>query len=567
MRCAPNGGPVVGTVARCSDTAPAIRARHRAGFGIIRAVPQNLIERALRCRSLPLGLVHACCRWSRRNPRLCAASTRRQPTVVPSFAATAAAVTVALASCATSPDGATAREAVVVESASGHAVTPEQMADALARSDVVVLGEEHDNDAGHALQLRTVELLHERRPRMAIALEMFERDVQEVLDRYLAGTIDEDEFLKAARPWRNYARHYRPIVEYARAHGLPVLAANLPLELARKASRQGAAALQGAPHAPAEVRTPRDEYWTKFQKAMEGHPMGTPKPAEKTEKTEKTEKSEKTGEKAEQKGGAQTAGGDGTDVVWRMYEAQCLRDEAMAETIVDWLSRQPSPPPSQPPGSPSRPLVVLLCGKTHADHELGTVARVRRRLPDLDVGIVTMLESKTLAPDTAAEARDAGDWVALVPPQPSPPPRSKQPAPQAPIAGGDTAAPHAPRKHPMPGEPAAVPPGHPAPKAPSSTAETPPPSEGGRPALGFMPDYEQSGDGVVVAALRAGGPAEQAGIREGDRIVRLGRADVEDAITYSAALADLTPGQEVDVVVQRGDREHTFRVRVGTRIH
>ena len=56
----------------------------------------------------------------------------------------------------------------------------------------------------------------ERRP-VALSLEMFERDVQTVLDEYLAGLISERHFLLSSRPWKNYETDYRPLVEYARA--------------------------------------------------------------------------------------------------------------------------------------------------------------------------------------------------------------------------------------------------------------------------------------------------------------------------------------------------------------
>jgi uncharacterized iron-regulated protein len=34
--------------------------------------------------------------------------------------------------------------------------------------------------------------------------------------------------LQDSRPWANYVRDYRPLVEYAKAQGLDVIAANAP---------------------------------------------------------------------------------------------------------------------------------------------------------------------------------------------------------------------------------------------------------------------------------------------------------------------------------------------------
>ena len=88
----------------------------------------------------------------------------------------------------------------------------------------------------HRLELSLVEGLVRRRVPIVIAMEMFERDVQPVLDQYLAGTITEEQFLKDSRPWPRYATDYRPIVEFARAHHLPVIASNVPRHIATDVS-------------------------------------------------------------------------------------------------------------------------------------------------------------------------------------------------------------------------------------------------------------------------------------------------------------------------------------------
>src|SRR6516162_8689334 len=100
--------------------------------------------------------------------------------------------------------------------------------------DVVFLGESHDDPVAHLLQARLLRQLHERhreepKPRpLALALEMFERDVQPVLVLYLAGLITEKAFRDCSRPWNNYEKDYRSLVEFARGHKLPVIAANAP---------------------------------------------------------------------------------------------------------------------------------------------------------------------------------------------------------------------------------------------------------------------------------------------------------------------------------------------------
>ena len=149
--------------------------------------------------------------------------------------------------------------------------------DAAAGADVVFLGERHDDPVAHALQLRVLQGVRERAGRpVALGLEMFEADVQPVLDEYLAGAIEERDFLAASRPWSNYA-DYRPLVEYAREHGLPVVATNAPARHVRLVAREGGAgALDRLPEASLAVYPPRpwaspsDALAAAFAEAMSG---------------------------------------------------------------------------------------------------------------------------------------------------------------------------------------------------------------------------------------------------------------------------------------------------------
>lgn len=252
-------------------------------------------------------------------------------------------------------------------------VTTAATIDALALCDVVFLGEEHDNTAGHALQLELLTGLHQRRPRLVLSMEMFERDVQEHLDAYLAGKATEAEFLAASRPWPNYARHYRPLVEYAKEHGLAVVAANVPRDLARKVRQQGLDAVQGDPHAARSTTAPRDAYWRDFCESMKDH-----------------------------------VGSETSEAVTKMYESQCLKDDTMAESIVAHTGFD----------GDQRPLVVHVCGKFHSDHGRGTVARVRQRDPSLRIGIVSTESVPVPRIDAASGVADFVIVVAEEPPKP-----------------------------------------------------------------------------------------------------------------------------------------------------
>src|SRR5690242_19477179 len=99
------------------------------------------------------------------------------------------------------------------------------MIGSLASADVVFVGEQHDHQLGHRLELEILTKVHAKNPSVALSLEMFERDVQGVVDEYLKDQINESNFLAAARPWPRYKSDYAPMVEFCKANRLPVIAA------------------------------------------------------------------------------------------------------------------------------------------------------------------------------------------------------------------------------------------------------------------------------------------------------------------------------------------------------
>lgn len=86
--------------------------------------------------------------------------------------------------------------------------------------------------------------------------------------------------------------------------------------------------------------------------------------------------------------------------------------------------------------------------------------------------------------------------------------------------------------------------------------------------LGTIPDYramESDAGGVLLADVRAGGPAERAGIRGGDRIVAMGGTGIENLYDMTFALQDNRPGETIDVVVIRGGARLTLQATLGDR--
>ena len=262
-------------------------------------------------------------------------------------------------------------------------VTFDELLDELSDYDVVFLGEEHGEAQIHAMQLAILSGLYERSCDVALSMEQFERDVQPLLDRYLAGSSSEADFLAAARPWPNYHEDYRPLVEFAREHGLAVAASNIPRPLASRVFKEGfeatffALSEEERGWAATDFYFDQDGYYDNFMTLM----------------------------------GAMAAdhgGGMDEASLWPMFQAQAVKDDTMAESIAA-LRRN------------SCALVVHTNGNFHSDYSLGTVSRYALRRPVDRVAVVTMRTTASLdsALATPHGYRPVADYLIVVDAEPA----------------------------------------------------------------------------------------------------------------------------------------------------
>lgn len=287
--------------------------------------------------------------------------------------------------------------------AKGRPVQLQEIVAALGKADVLLVGETHNDAVAHLLEaelLRRADESYgqqatEKRRHVALSLEMFERDVQTVLDEYLAGQISERHFLLSSRPWNNYQTDYRPLVEYARAHGLPVIAANAPARYVSRVSSLGPDSLQALsaeakswlpplPFAPAS-----QSYAAKFNRFMQGDApgaMATPTPP--------------SNPAAQMPSNPHGAHGGAT----HLLEAQTLRDASMAHAITEYLKRRPDA------------LVVEVNGTFHSEERLGVPEQIKHYSPKARVVVVTILSDDGYPNFDAAGMGALGDYVILTDP-------------------------------------------------------------------------------------------------------------------------------------------------------
>ncbi len=162
------------------------------------------------------------------------------------------AIALALAGCAAPPTATEAPPAPRGPSGTAApaparplAADPQALADAMRDASVVLLGEVHDNAAQHALRAAALERLVAAGARPAIAFEQLDRERQADVDRARRERPRDADWLIARATGGRDGWHwpsYRPFVQLALEHGLPIVAANLSRADASRVVREGPAA-------------------------------------------------------------------------------------------------------------------------------------------------------------------------------------------------------------------------------------------------------------------------------------------------------------------------------------
>jgi aminopeptidase N len=218
----------------------------------------------------------------------------------------------------------------------------EEIVDQLMENRVIYVGEIHTSYEDHLLQLRVIQSLHQRDPRLAIGMEMFTPTAQEVLDAYIAGEMDEWEFLKKSRwfeRWRFDYRLYRDILDFARSNKIPIIALNLDKEIVSKVFKEGGVSAlsdEERQQLPPERDLDLPGYQERLAAVYTMHSQGGHGPAS-----------------------GKFAG---------FFQAQALWDETMAARAADYLRDHPEE------------RLVVIAGRGHVTKESGIPPRVARRL-------------------------------------------------------------------------------------------------------------------------------------------------------------------------------------------
>lgn len=271
----------------------------------------------------------------------------------------------------------------------GKLINVDQIIEDFAKYDVIIFGEEHNDAVAHYLELLLFQKLHDRYKGMiALSLEMFDRDVQVVLDEYLNGQITEKHFKKDARAWINY-EDYRPLVEFAKTSKIGVIAANAPMRYTNIARTRGQDALLVISEtaksflAPLPYDTATGEYRKKLLKVQEVlEPLLIKKD------------SLMPGDKMQKKMPLAM-------MVFKINQGQSLWDATMAYSIIQYREQNKDKK------------IMHINGKFHSDEYFGVAEQLKRYDPEIKILVISSFPDDQFPEVDFALHNYLGDYIIM----------------------------------------------------------------------------------------------------------------------------------------------------------
>jgi uncharacterized iron-regulated protein len=285
------------------------------------------------------------------------------------------------------PTPATLPHEMVILGADGAAATWDTVVARASAADIIVLAEQHDDPLAHRFQAALTGALVAK-GKVAVCMEMFERDEQPLVDAYLAGEIAQKTLVDVtdSKDWGakgKWDEFYQPIVDAAKAGASPVIAANAPrrfVRIARLEGFEGLAAFAGAYPAQFVVPAPIDEaaYFERFKATMSHHSA----PPAKGTKAEAHAMPAMTDEQFE-----------------AIFRAQQVWDATMADSVINaWRVHGKA---------------MLMVGQFHTDHDGGLLLRMKAAAPEAKY--LTISLDKAEAATLAEEDKGRADFVVYRP--------------------------------------------------------------------------------------------------------------------------------------------------------
>ncbi len=261
----------------------------------------------------------------------------------------------------------------------GEKMSISQLVEELSEHDVIIFGDYPGNDAIHYLQEEFLQKYLQEVHSTALSMEIFDRQRQSVLDSYMLGEVEEEEFIEQAGLKHTYKFDHRPLVEFAKRESVPVIASAAPPSILNNVRRYG---LRYLDQVPVEERFLFSEIF---------------------EVTEDAYRDMYFANIADQPGFNLVNQFEMDEHLENLYEAQTLAQETMAESIHSFLRR-------------NRDIKVIhINNDIHAWGRMGVVDKLKRRNPNLSIAVVSpvLLEDNESEP-TMVTLRRRSDYAIIV---------------------------------------------------------------------------------------------------------------------------------------------------------
>jgi PDZ domain-containing protein/peptidase M28-like protein len=83
--------------------------------------------------------------------------------------------------------------------------------------------------------------------------------------------------------------------------------------------------------------------------------------------------------------------------------------------------------------------------------------------------------------------------------------------------------------------------------------------------LGTIPNYSDSNDGLLLDGVRDDSPASKAGLKAGDRVVKIGTREIKNVYDYTYALGEMKAGEEYVVEIMRAGERLVLKIKPEAR--
>lgn len=228
-------------------------------------------------------------------------------------------------------------EGSIISSKNKAELSFEALVDDLKTARIVYVGEQHNNPSHHDIQLKILKAMYVRHPGLIVGMEMFDQRYQTILDQWSAGMLDRQTFIEKVHWYANWQfdfELYEALLDFIKTNRIPLVGLNIPARVTARIAVGGMDSLLPSDKVflPRRVDVSNKDHRKYIEMIFAHHNV------------------------------------KGRDNFEYFYTAQCVWDEAMAESIAEHIGNS---------------FMFVIAGNGHLVNKFGIPDRAfdRLRLP------------------------------------------------------------------------------------------------------------------------------------------------------------------------------------------